>query len=481
MKLLPRTLFGQIVLALLIGIVAAQAFGAWLMLDERTRLAQHLLGSHAAQRIAGIIDALDSADAAERARLVHALNLPPTRIRLDEPWRASVAEPDEEVAAFADEVRIALSHPVEIQVLSLRGEAFGGPWLWLLGNRRSPASGEEHARDGAAKDGDGDAPLPPRPRMLIRAELQARLGDGTVVTFHHALPGPPIDEPLRVLGWIGVILAIVTTLALWIVRRLTQPLRALAVAASGLSADLDQPPLPESGPSEVASAARAFNAMQRDLRRMIETRTTALAAVSHDLRLPLTRLRLRIESLRDASLRNAIESDVADMERMVENTLQFLRAGKTNERPVMLDLNALLERIVEDVEVLGAEVDLHGRAQAPLLARPGAIERCLANLIDNARRYAGPRVDVTVKDAPGQVEIRVEDRGPGIVASECERVFEPYVRLESSRAKETGGTGLGLAIARAVARLHGGDLKLEARVGGGLSAVLTLARVPAAA
>ncbi len=465
MKWLPRTLFGQIVLALLVGIVAAQVAGAWLMLDERTRLAQRLLGTHAAQRIAGIIDALDAADDAERARLIRALNLPPTRIRFDEPWHPQSAETAAEVAAFAAEVRYALTRKVEIQVLSLRGEAFHAPNVPLAGGEAMPENG---------------AFAPPRPkRMLLRADLQARLADGTIVTFHHTLPGTLPEDPLRILGWIGVVLAIVTALALWIVRRLTRPLSVLAAAAAGLPSNLDQPPLPESGPSEIASAARAFNRMQRDLKRMIETRTVALAAVSHDLRLPLTRLRLRIEALRDERLRRAIEGDVADMERMIDNTLQFLRAGGSSEKPVLLDVNALLERIAEDVEVLGAEVGLQGGAQ-PLLARPMALERCLTNLIDNARRYGGPRVDVVVRDSPQALEIRVEDRGPGIAESERERVFEPYVRLESSRARETGGTGLGLAIARAVARLHGGDVRLEPRPGGGLSAVLTLARGPVA-
>ncbi len=474
MKLLPRSLFGQIVLALLVGIATAQTIGAWLMLDERTRLAHRLLGTHAAQRIAGIIDALDAADATERARLVRALSLPPNRIRLDEPWQENAAAGDE-ATVFANDVRRLLPRPLPIQVLSLRGEEFPN-WPPPDDENGGPPDGafERGLVDRAASSPGADPPRP-HPRMLIRAELQARLSDGTIATFYHSLPGPLPGDPVRILGSIGVVLVTVTALALWIVRRLTRPLSALAVAASGLPGNLDQPPLPESGPSEVASAARAFNSMQRDLKRMIETRTIGLAAVSHDLRLPLTRLRLRIEALRDAKTRTAFESDVADMERMIDNTLQFLRAGKSSEKAVLLDVNALLERIAEDVEMFGAEVNLHGGAQ-PLLARPTALERCLANLIDNARRYGGPRVDVSISDSPQQVEIRVEDRGPGIAENDRERVFEPYVRLESSRAKETGGTGLGLAIARAVARLHGGDVRLDARPGGGLSAILTLAR-----
>jgi signal transduction histidine kinase len=216
--------------------------------------------------------------------------------------------------------------------------------------------------------------------------------------------------------------------------------------------------------------------MQRDLRRYLETRAHALAGVSHDLRMPLTRLRLRLERLPEGELRSKIEEDLAEMDAMIRSTLEYLGAGSGAEKPVRLNLNALLEGVVEDVEALGARIKVHGEATAPLLAQPQAIRRCLVNLLENARRYGGGDIDVKVNDSSESVEIRVEDRGPGIPKDDIERVFEPYVRLEASRAKHTGGTGLGLAIARAIARSTGGDVVLEARMGGGLSAVLNLPR-----
>ncbi len=161
---------------------------------------------------------------------------------------------------------------------------------------------------------------------------------------------------------------------------------------------------------------------------------------------------------------------------MISATLEFLRAGASGEHPILLNLNALLEGVAEDIEALGARVRIHGRADAPLEARARALRRCLRNLLDNARRHGGGDIDVTVLDAPDRVRIRIEDRGPGIAAAERERVFEPYVRLEPSRARHTGGSGLGLAIARAVARAHGGDITLSDRAGGGLCAELTLPR-----
>lgn len=461
MKLLPRTLFGQMLLALFAGLLAAYVLGAWLMFDERVRFGERLLGEYAAQRIAGVISILDQSEAGERVRLVRALNVPPTRLSLDEPWQAAAAERSAEAESFLDSVVRELERPLTLQVLSIRRAALPrpdahGPGAGPMGSRlqRNPRGG--------------------RPLLFVVA--QARLGDGAVVTFRHALPQQRTDWPLRALGLLLLTALSVALLSGWAVRRLTRPLSSLADAAAGLARNLDQPPLPESGPQEVVRAARAFNTMQRELKIYLQTRAQALAGVSHDLRLPITRIRLRLESLRDEKLKSKIEDDLAEMDAMIGGTLEYLRAGASSEGTVRVDLNALVESVVEDMETLGAGIRLHGRSAAPLRARPQALRRCLANLLDNARRYGGGEVDVTIEDRGEAVEIRIEDRGPGISSTELERVFEPYVRLETSRARQTGGTGLGLAIARAIARAHGGEVRLAAREGGGLSAVLLLPR-----
>jgi len=313
-------------------------------------------------------------------------------------------------------------------------------------------------------------------RRLRRIAVQARLSDGAVLTLRHALPPPLAQPPTQLLIGVAVLVAIAGALSAWSVRRLTRPLGTLAEAARGLANNLDQPPLAESGPAEVATAAASFNRMQTDLKRNLETRSLALAAVSHDLRLPITRIRLRIERLRDEATREAIDSDLVEMDRMIGNTLEFLRAGHSGEQPARIDVNALVETVAEDMRALGCLVETHGEARAPLLARGQAVRRCLGNLVDNARRYGGGQVELTVRDQADRVELIVEDRGPGIPEAERERMFEPYVRLETSRARHTGGTGLGLAIARAIARSHGGDVALESRDGGGLRAILWLPR-----
>ncbi len=456
MRFLPRSLFGQIVLALVAGILVAQLAGTWLLLDDRSRFGDRLRREYAAQRIAGIISVLDAAPAEERPRLVRALSVPPTRLTLDEPWQAGGAELGPEASVFLQRVARELERPLPLQVLSIR---------------HVPRAERRPGRDMERQDRHmrHDGPL------VLLAVTQARLGDGTVVTFRHALPQPPSDWPLRLLGLLALLAIVVALLSGWAVRRLTRPLASLANAADGLARNLDQKPLDEKGPQEVARAARSFNAMQRSLKAYLETRAQALAGVSHDLRLPLTRLRLRLEQLPENDARAAMQRDIEEMDAMVGGTLDYLRAGADTEQAVKLNLVALLEGLAEDAEAAGAKVSLHGTA-APLTARPQALRRCLANLIDNARRYGGGEVDVTLVDSASSVEIRIEDRGAGIPAEERERVFEPYVRLEASRARHTGGTGLGLAIARAVARAHGGEVALAGRAGGGTAAIVTLPR-----
>lgn len=456
MRLLPRSLFGQVVFATVVAVVVAQLVVAWLLLDERSRLARHLWGDQAAQRIAGFINAVDAASPAERVRIITTTGLRPAHASLDEPWRQAGEQPPPEAAALLANLRKDLTRPIEVQMLMLSPD-----WPPILPGAAPPAA--------AGFDDD------PR-RRLRRIAVQARLSDGAVLTLRHALPPPLAQPPTQLLIGVAVLVAIAGALSAWSVRRLTRPLGTLAEAARGLANNLDQPPLPESGPAEVATAAASFNRMQKDLKRNLETRSLALAAVSHDLRLPITRIRLRIERLRDEATREAIDSDLVEMDRMIGNTLEFLRAGHSGEQPARIDVNALVETVAEDMRALGCLVETRGEARAPLVARGQAVRRCLGNLVDNARRYGAGQVELTVRDQADRVELIVEDRGPGIPEAERERMFEPYVRLETSRARHTGGTGLGLAIARAIARSHGGDVALESRDGGGLRAILWLPR-----
>jgi signal transduction histidine kinase len=459
-KLLPRSLFGQVVFATVVAVVVSQLIGVWLMLNERSRLADRLWGDQAAERVAGFISALDEAGSAERLRIIGTTGLRPSHASLEEPWRRPGDDPPAEAISFLAKLRNGLPRPLELQMLVM-----GPDWPPMLPTARPFAA---PAAAGVLDDS--------RRRRLRMVAVQARLTDGTVLTLRHVLPPTLAEPPTHVLVGVALLVAIVGGLTAWTVRRMTRPLGTLARAASGLAGNLDQPPLAVTGPAEVATAAASFNRMQQDLKRNLETRSQALAAVSHDLRLPITRIRLRIERLADEATREAIESDLVEMDRMIGDTLEFLRAGHSGEQPARIDVNALVESVAEDMRALGCSIETHGQASAPLLARAQAVRRCLGNLVDNARRYGGGSVDLTVRDEADQLEFIVEDRGPGIPESERERVFEPYVRLEASRARHTGGSGLGLAIARAIARGHGGDVALESRQGGGLRAVLKFPR-----
>lgn len=462
--LLPKSLFGQIVLALVAGLLIANVVGAWLMLDDRARFGERLRGEYAAQRMAGLVALLDDTAAQERARIVRALSVPPTQLSLDLPWQGQAdASPD--AAAFLRRVVRELDRPLPMQVLSLRRAQPRPP-----GTRYDSGPFRRHGAEDAQ-----EGPERLRAHFFARIEVQARLTDGAVLTFRQSLPEAARDWPLRMLGLLAVLAAAVALLSGWAVRRLTRPLAALAEAADGLAHNLDQPPLPEQGPQEVARAARSFNAMQGALKSHLDTRAAALAGVSHDLRLPLTRLRLRLESLPEGEGRAAMQRDIEAMDAMIGSTLDFLRAGSQSEAAVKLDVVALVEALADDAEAAGAKVSVRGTA-APIFARAQALRRCLANLLDNAHRYGGGTVEVTLDEDAASLIIRVEDRGPGVPPEEREHVFEPYVRLEASRARHTGGSGLGLAIARAIAHAHGGTLTLGARAGGGTTATLTLPR-----
>ena len=305
------------------------------------------------------------------------------------------------------------------------------------------------------------------------ATVWLHLGDRAWLILHGEIQAAGIPRRF----WVHMALTLMAVIAasLIAVRMITHPMRRLAEAADAFGRDLDTPPAPVTGPMETRRAADAFNRMQARLRRLIAERSRALAAVSHDLRTPLTRMRLRAELVEDAALRTAINSDIDLMQGMVEATLDYLRGLRDNEPVQTIDIPALLASLTADEQALGRPVTL-GEVQAvPYPGRLSALKRAIANLIDNAVKH-GREAELSVIDSLVELRVIVEDRGPGIAEADLERVVAPYVRLEASRSRETGGVGLGLAIARDAARLHGGDLRLEPRPGGGLRASLRLPR-----
>jgi two-component system, OmpR family, osmolarity sensor histidine kinase EnvZ len=284
------------------------------------------------------------------------------------------------------------------------------------------------------------------------------------------------DFSMAWLGWgiVGGVLALAA--ALFVVVRLNRPLKALAGAAADIGVGRHPPPVPELGPTEIKAVAVAFNTMRDSLEKNERERAAFLAGVSHDLRTPLSRLRLGVEMLpMDATTRNDMEGDIGDINAIIDQFMDFART-EAAEPLEPVDLNALASAAAERGRRMGMTIDTYPLAHATLRLRRHAIARLLDNLIDNARKHAGTPVDVRLVRSAECVTLSVEDRGPGIPPSEAERLKQPFTRLEASRSGSSGA-GLGLAIAERIATLHGASLRLLPREGGGMVAEVRFSTV----
>jgi signal transduction histidine kinase len=449
-RLLPASLFGRLVMVLVAGLLLAVSIGVATSLRERGQLLRQAGAIGAARQIADAIRVLDAQSPAARERTAASLGSATLSVSL--------------AAAPSVPGGAAPGGPYASHVAALLADD--------LGEHREVRVGPDFAmppmRIGPMMMGDMRMPMHPM-------AVQVRLRDGSWATFSFAIPPPRAAWPYAlILEALALVLAVVM-LSIVAVRRATRPLAMLASAADELGANINRAPLAEDGPDEVRRAARAFNSMQARLKEYIEDRGRILAAIAHDLKTPLALLRLRTESLpADAELKAKFEGDVQRMERLVSETLDFVRALDSPEAARPVDVLALLESLKTDTALLGWQVEISGSAQ-PYPAKVQALQRCITNLVDNAVRY-GKRARIILEDASDALRIRIQDDGPGIPDGALERVFEPFYRLEASRNPATGGSGLGLAIARTIARAHGGNVELRNLEGGGLEALLVLRR-----
>ena len=259
------------------------------------------------------------------------------------------------------------------------------------------------------------------------------------------------------------------------VKQATQPLLGLAEAAEVLGTELDCQPIPENGPSEVARAAAAFNAMQSQIKTHLAERVQILASISHDLQTPITRMRLRAELMENGEQQRKWLSDLNAMQILVEEGITYARsAQKTTEPICRVDVDALLDSMVCDYRDGGRQLGIRGVIGEIISTRPHALKRIIANLLDNAFKFASEVEIHIIRSSPTQIGISVVDRGPGIPENELEAVMQPFYRIESSRNRSTGGTGLGLAIVQQLAQALQGTIRLYNRDGGGLEAKLVL-------
>ena len=315
----------------------------------------------------------------------------------------------------------------------------------------------------------------PAPILVIQTEIEP----GNWLYMAALMPNPYFLSSNDPLAWDrlalqGLSLAAVLLLCLLVVRWITRPLAALseAAAAFGNGQDDRAPPLPETGSREFINTARAFSAMRERIQRYIEDRDRLFISISHDLRTPITRLKLRSELLDDEALRNEFEEDLDELDMMVKGALQCVKDSDIHENPAEVKLDALLGRLVRSARLAGHEVGYRDSGVS-VRAKPLALKRAIGNLLDNALFY-GDRAEIDVRAEPGAVAITVRDHGPGVPEEAFASLFEPYVRLEHGREQNDGGMGLGLGIARSIIEAHGGELILENHPEGGLNATIRL-------
>lgn len=311
------------------------------------------------------------------------------------------------------------------------------------------------------------------PGSIPHFQAHLKLADGMPLTIDVTPKGVPVAQWLP---WVLVVQLALLLFCTWIAVRLAiRPLTRLAQAVDHLDPDAPAPELDERGPSEVVYAARAFNALQGRIGSYLKERMQLLAAISHDLQTPITRMKLRVEQMDDSPERERLWSDLEEMQHLVREGVAYARSmDGASEAAVKVNLDAFLDSLVLDYQDSGQAVELQGTSNAVLETRPHALRRVLTNLVDNALKFGGSAQVEVERDSQGSVCVRVLDNGPGIPEEELAEVVKPFYRVESSRNRSTGGTGLGLAIALQLSQALGGTLTLSNRTSGGLCVQLEL-------
>lgn len=461
LRLVPRSLAGQLTLLLLLALAIAQGVAVTLFAWERIEAVRHAHRDNVVLRATTVVRLLRDTPPTLHDAVVVAASTDFTRFSLTEGPLVARTGAGRQSVAIAARFSAALGVG--------RDRVRVAP-LWS----RHPHRGDRDRESRRHSHGhDEDHGHGPRHGRLWWFTTSVELHDGRWLNIQ---VGPPPGAPpwgaafvlSFLLSAFGI--AVVTVLT---GRRIAKPMRSLAVAAERLGRGEAVENLPEAGPQETRKTVHAFNVMRERLDRFVRDRTTMLAAVSHDLRTPITSMRLHAELVEDEETRTRLVATLDEMQRMTEDTLAFVREDMHREGTRTVDLHALVDSVAADLVDLGYEITVGDCDRILLACRTVALRRMLRNLLENACTY-GVRAMVRIAQNDGQAFVVVEDEGPGIAPVDLERVFEPFVRLEASRNPETGGTGLGLAIARSIARGHGGDIRLENRETGGVRATVTL-------
>lgn len=473
-RLFPQSLFGRLAVILFVGLLLAQFASIAIQFKDRSQRLFHASGASSSERIADIVRLLDDASRSERQRLIAILNVAPLQVSLNKPIGSTIKKTANNWPAieFKKRLRQQLGNNYPLQV-AVSDKINNSP---MHGMHRSNKNSQNNALPITAKHNiqhmqNMGALLPDA--LIFYA--QVKLHDGTWVFFENNINKEVFASSTSLLLTLAILIIAVLLISLLAVRWVTRPLTMLSNAADKLGNNINHPPIAETGPTEVRQAAKSFNAMQQRLTKFIKDRSQLLTAISHDLKTPITRMRLRAEMLDDNEQRLSFIKNLDEMQQITSETLDFLRTDDTREPLQAIDICSLLESIKEDAAELGQKLELKTCSLSPCFAQPSAIKRCIRNLTENAFKYAN-NVQIQTQQTSDTITISVLDSGTGIPEDKLEAVFKPFYRLETSRNRETGGTGLGLSIARNIALLHGGDLYLVNKTDGGLKAVLTLSR-----
>jgi len=468
-RFMPKSLVGQLILVVVITLVVTQIIGAFIFADERRAALRTLGEGETLSRTASIARVIGETPDNLHKRVLRAATS--KRLKF---WVSDVSAVPRQDLSFmnnrvAERLRALAEIPntraVLVDVREVKWGIFRNRW-----------EREKERRDDHEDDDDDDhhrwRPRQGPTSLLIAIELQ----DGLWLNAENQFIAPPRGRFWAASGMLACIIIVIAGISLILLRRITGSMRQLSEAAENLGRGEAVEPVQETGPREARATIRAFNQMQERLIRFMNDRTQMLAATSHDLRTPLTSLRLRTELVEDAELKSKMLATLDEMQKMVEAMLAFAREDSAHEDTQDVDLDSLIQSITDDLVDQGLAATFESGEKHIIRARPFTLTRAIRNIIENAARHGGGAF-VRVEQVEAEILIIIEDNGPGIPETHIDDVFHPFMRVDDARNQESGGMGLGLGIARTIVRGHGGDITLSNRPNGGLRAEIKLPRV----
>ncbi len=448
-RFLPKSLIGQIALAMALVLLVLQAVNFISVRNEQHQRAQAQLEGPVMARYVGSIGRLlerdrEGGDNGRRGRVTFGAE--------------SNVSPEGSDPELVERLRVSAA----ANMLELRDVRAA------LSDEAPPVLERDRTRGSS----EGDKNRAERFRSLM---LSVQLPDGRWINGQLPISRPNMGPFWRLAAGTLLLYIVLLAAVIFVLRRLVSPLRDLTGAAQRYRGGGEIPQVTPRGPADIRRAIEAFNAMGARVGGLLEEKDRMLGAIGHDLRTPLASLRIRAESVEDDEERERMIATIEEMAGLLEDALSLARSGRSQEKPRALDIAALADALVEEVHELGQEVTMVDSARTVACVRPNLLRGAIRNLIENAVKYAGA-AEVRVTEEGARVAIEILDRGPGIPEDQLASVQEAFVRLEQSRSRETGGSGLGITLARAAAQLHGGGLALSNRDGGGLCARLWLPR-----